>query len=220
MKATIKMSMALFILWSNTVIAQLPKPKVSIQPVTGLKYDVDIELDYMKVNNVRDLDGTEDLYGTIKFFRLTAKTKVVDDQYMFFEKTEGLANSNNFREGTYQVDKRRTLITNLTLDELRNIEIKIYGILSDDEGVMGSRVFRCMECAVSTTIPAIMTKKFIEMPGIQTSISNLKNDGNYQYLVGVVTGNANSFDMNFYENGIINDGNVRFFFRVWVKPHN
>ena len=186
--------------------------KVCTQPeLTNLKFDVELELDRFDVSNVRDLDGTEDLYGQVDFKGLKAGTRAVTTTVNLFSKTEANATTNNYRNGSFPVDKRIPIITNLTFDQLRNIELSIGGRLYDDEGILGSRVFKCMECAPPTNDYGIRTIKFIELSNTQTSLNSLLNNGSFQLLQ---FGGDQLIELNFYESGVENDGRVRFLWKV------
>ncbi|MBL7725870.1 MAG: thiol-activated cytolysin family protein [Chitinophagaceae bacterium] len=195
---------------------QFPNKVCTQTPLTDLLFDVDLELDHIVVNNVRDLDGTEDLYGQIDFTNLKAGGKTVTSNITFFSKSEDNANSNNYRNGNAPIDKRFNLIKNLTFDELRNIELTAGGKLYDDEGIFGSRVFKCNDCSSFSGDYGTRELKFIELSITQTSINTLANNGNFQ---NIKFGDDNFFELNFYESNNKNDGWVKFMWKVWVKPH-
>ena len=196
---------------------QFPNKVCTQTPITDLKFDVELELERFDVANVRDLDNTEDLYGQIDFKSLKAISKTVTTPVTLFSKTEAGANTNNYRNGSSPVDKRILLASNLTFNELRNLELTVGGRLLDDEGAFGSRVFKCQECSVLSGDYGSRTIKFIELTNTQSSLNTLTNNGDYQTLK---FGNDNFFELNFYESNIKNDGWVKVLFKVWVKPHN
>lgn len=196
---------------------QFPNKVCTQTPITDLRFDVELELERLDVANVRDLDGTEDLYGQIDFKNLKANSKTVSTDINLFSKTEANANSNNFRNGSAPIDKRVKLITNLTFDELKNLEIIVGGKLYDDEGAFGSRDFKCQECPATSGDYGTRTLKFIEFTTTQNSLNSLQNTGNFQMLRFA---DDNFFELNFYESNVKNDGWVRAMFKVWVKPHN
>lgn len=191
--------------------------KVCMQPeLTDLKFDVELELERMDVSNVRDLDGTEDLYGSIDFRKLKAGSKTINTGTSLFSKTEANANTNNFRNGSAPVDKRIALIKNLSFEELRNLELTVGGRLLDDEGVFGSRVFKCVECTPVSAEYGQRVLKFIEITTTQSSINSLQNNNQFQMLRFA---GDHFFELNFHESGKAEDGKVKFLFKVWVKPH-
>jgi len=196
---------------------QFPNKVCTQTPLTNLKFDVDLELESLAVSNVRDLDGTEDLYGSIDFKNLKANTKTIGNDINFFAKTEANANVNNFKNGTAPIDKRVNLISNLSFDELKNLEITLGGKLSDDEGILGSRVFKCSNCSVFSGDYGQRTLKFIELNNTQSSLNSLQNNGTYQM---VKIGQDNFVELVFFESNNENDGKVRALFKVWVKPHS
>lgn len=191
--------------------------KVCTQPeLTDLKFDVELELERMDVGNVRDLDGTEDLYGNIEFRSLKAGSKSFNTSASLFSKSESNANTNNFRNGSAPIDKRIALIKNLSFEELRNMEIIVGGKLLDDEGAFGSRVFKCVECTPVTADYGQRILKFIEMTTTQSSINSLQINNQFQMLRFA---GDHFFELNFHESGKAEDGKVKFLFKVWVKPH-
>jgi hypothetical protein len=196
---------------------QFPNKVCTQTPLTDLKFDVDLELDHFDVSNVRDLDGTEDLYGQISFTNLKAKSRTVSENKVYWEKSENNANENNFRNGNAPIDKRFTLATNLTFDELRNMELTVGGKLSDDEGLLGSRVFKCNDCSAFSGEFGTRVLKFIELGNTQNSINSLQNNGLYQ---DIAFGGDKTFELNFYESNTKNDGWVKVLWKVWIKPHN
>ena len=195
---------------------QFPNKVCTQTPITNLLFDVDLELDHIVVSNVRDLDGTEDLYGQIDFTNLKANGKTISDNINFFLKSEAGANVNNYRNGTAPIDKKINLIKNLTFDELKNIELTVGGKLYDDEGLLGSRVFKCNDCSSFSGDFGTRILKFIELSNTQTSLNTLVNSGSYQDLK---FSTDKFFELNFYESNNKNDGWVKIMWKVWVKPH-
>ncbi len=195
---------------------QFPNKVCTQTPLTNLLFDVDLELDHIVVSNVRDLDGTEDLYGQIDFTNLKANGKTVSDNKNFFLKSEAGANVNNYRNGTAPIDKRINLIKNLTFDELKNIELTVGGKLYDDEGLLGSRNFKCNDCSSFSGDFGTRILKFIELSITQTSLNSLVYNGNYQ---DIKFSTDKFFELNFYESNNKNDGWVKIMWKVWVKPH-
>lgn len=196
---------------------QFPNKVCTQTPLTDLKFDVELELERFDVANIRDLDGTEDLYGQIDFKNLKANTKTISSDINLFSKSEANANTNNYRKGSSPIDKRISLISNLTFDELRNLELTVGGKLSDDEGILGSRVFKCQECSALSGDYGSRILKFVELVTTQSSLNSLSNNGDFQM---VKFGNDQFFELNFYESNVKNDGWVKVLFKVWVKPHN
>lgn len=196
---------------------QFPNKVCTQTPLTDLKFDVDLELERFDVANVKDLDGTEDLYGQIDFKNLKANSKTVSADVNLFSKAESNANNNNYKNGSAPIDKRVRLVSNLSFDELRNLELTVGGRLADDEGILGSRIFKCQECSSFSGDYGSRTIKFIELNNTQSSLNSLNNNGDFQLLK---FGGDNFFELNFYESNNKNDGWVKALFKVWVKPHN
>jgi hypothetical protein len=196
---------------------QFPNKICTQTPLTDLKFDVELELERFDVANVRDLDGTEDLYGKINFANLKAGTKSVTTDIGLFTKAEADANTNNYRNGSAPIDKRIPLITNLSFSELRNLELTLGGNLADDEGILGSRIFKCADCSSFSGEYGARTLKFIELTNTQSSLNSLQNNSTYQLLK---FGDDYFIELNFYESNNKSDGWVKALFKVWVKPHN
>src|SRR5688500_10688833 len=140
MKILSKIITCLMILQSMNADAQL----------ANLKFDIDLELDHMVVSNVRDLDGTEDLFGKIYCMKATALTKFKENKstMIFFSKTSASANFDNFRNGTRAIDKRIPLFFNMTLNELRNVVLNVGGTIYDHE-LTFSPFFTCQDCQIA-----------------------------------------------------------------------
>jgi subtilisin family serine protease len=201
--------------------------KANASPLCALKFDVDLELDHFVVRNVRDLDGTEDLFGKIQFLDLKAfdrarrvatdpspdATQSITDDITFWRRSQTAAKNSGFQNGSVTVNKRVTIATNLSFDELRSIELQVGGNLSDDEGLFNPRIFQCHECEAGS---GVRTIRFGELPGTLRSINSLVNNGTYQALK---FGSDKFFELNFYESGNQNDGWEQFVWKVWVKPH-
>lgn len=180
------------------------------------KFDVELELDNFKVSNCRDLDGTEDLYGNVMFTWLQAGTKTEGTDRIYWSKSENNANSNNFRNGTFPLDVKKTIITGLTLPELKNIVLFIGGELHDDEGILASRDFRCQNCQEFSGHFGKRKVFFSEMAPTLASIDALVPNGTWQSLT---FGGDNLLTLDFYESGNINDGYVQVNWKVNVKPN-
>jgi hypothetical protein len=201
--------------------------KANASALCALRFDVDLELDHFVVRKVRDLDGTEDLFGKIQFLDLKAfdrarrlatdppsdATKSITDDITFWRRSHTAARTSGFQNGPVTVNKRVTIATDLSFDELRSIELQVGGNLSDDEGLFNPRVFQCHECQSGS---GVRTIRFGELPSTLTSIHALVNDGTYQDLR---FGSDKFFELNFYESGNQNDGWEQFLWKVWVKPH-
>ena len=120
---------------------------------------------------------------------------------------------------------KQSLFTNLTFNELKNIQLFMGGELRDEEGIFQSRSFKCIECTSETpvntgAITLIMScrlLKFVDMSTTQNSINALMPYSNWQALK---FGDDNFFELNYYESGKKEDGWVKFKWKVWVLPHN
>ena len=176
-----------------------------------LKFDVDLELDHMVVSNVKDLDGTEDFMGDISFYNLKAISRDNNTKKALWPPPH--VGPFSLRAGTYRIDNRIPLISNLTFDELRNIELRVGGFLTDDEGPTTpvGNMFNCHDCPHPLSS---RTLNFIRFPSTQTSIYNLLNNGAYQQLK---FGGVSFFELNYYEEGIKANGWEKFMWKVWIK---
>lgn len=210
---------------NGLVNAQIVKPTVSLPPISGLKYDVDAELVHFIVNNVKDLDHTEDLFGSLYIYSAKALSKLNSKGVLGWQQL--LKEHGSYPNGTtITISKKYSalagvpLFKNLSLEELKNFELTTGGNLSDDEGFLPWINFRCAECVnteESSKVKGKRVLKFIGMPSTQESISSLVNNGQYQEIK---FGDDTFFELNFYESGIKANGWVKVMWKVWVKPHN
>lgn len=180
------------------------------------KYDVELELDHIAVSNCRDMDGTEDLYGEVKFTYLKALDKTVGTDKVFWSMSENNANNNPFRNGTRPVDEKKLLITGLTLNELKNLVLYIGGDVKDDEGILPSREFKCSNCQEFSGNFGKRKIFFADEAPTLASIDKLVPNGTYQSLS---FGSDKLLTLSFYESGNANDGIVKFNWKVNVKPN-
>ena len=181
------------------------------------KYDVQLELDRIESSNCRDLDGSEDLYGSLKFTYLKAGSKEVNTDKVYWTMSENNSNENPFRNGSHPVDETKTIITGLTYNEMRNVVLYIGGELHDDEGPLASRDFKCDNCQELNGDFGKRKIFFNELSNTQKSINMLIPDNNnFQALK---FGDDTFFQLNFYESGKSSDGTVKVFWRVKVKAY-
>jgi len=188
--------------------------KAHFTSLSTLRFDVDLELKSFEVANVRDGDGTEDLYGRLDFKRLVALTRAEGSDHNFWSRTKD--NAIHVGNGSVVVDKSANLINNLSFDELRHIELRVGGRLADEEGWLGPRIFKCQECPEVDDVYGTRDLKFMAMPSTLASINALVNDGSYHYLR---FGGDAFFELNYYESNNQNDGWVKALWKVKVKPH-
>jgi hypothetical protein len=226
---TISIVAIFFLFSSQFALSQFDNLKKipTTTPLSSLKFDVEIELDNMKVANIRDADQTEDLYGRIDLFSYKALDIISNRRIGFWLKVSRLANDiHNFRAGTRQIKERESIVQNLSMNELKNLELTIGGSVLDSEFPLPSRTFICQDCSEFEIdkdfgiIERSLGKriiKFIELASTQNSINNLKNNGEFQLLK---FGDDSFFELNYYESGKKEDGWVKFLFKVWIKPHN
>jgi hypothetical protein len=179
------------------------------------KFDVELELDHLEVKNVKDMDNTEDLYGMLFAGDVMVNGRTQPGISAYWSKSESQANENNFRNGTTQVKKRISLIKGVTMDELKHLEVSLGGKLFDDEGVFGSRKFRCSDCSQFNGDEGKRIVKFIEMTTTQNAIGSLVQNGEFQLLR---FGGDQFLELNFYESNNKEDGWVKVKWKVWVKP--
>lgn len=196
---------------------QFPNKVCTAPDLSTLKFDVELELESINVDNINSGMGSkEELYGKLMFTYLKAGSKEVNPDIIFFNKSEDDASTNSFSKGKRAVDVKHSIIKNLSLDELRNITIHIAGDLKDDEGIFGSRVYECSDCNEFSGSLGKRKYNFIEIPVAQNSINSLANNGTAQVLK---FGDNEFLQMNFYESGKKAEGWVKVLWKVWVKPH-
>lgn len=180
-----------------------------------IKYDLDLELDNLDFITINS--GTfgdhEELYGKLKFTYLKAGSREVNTDRVFWEEAEG---AKSYSKGKHQVDKRENIIKNLSFDELRNVNLFLAGELYDDEGILPSRNYKCNSCQDISGNYGKRRVYFIEIPSVQSSISQLKLTGDYQVLK---MGDDNYLELNFYESDKKSEGYVKVNWKVWIKPH-
>jgi hypothetical protein len=179
------------------------------------KYDVQLELDHMDVDNCQDWDKTEDLYGNVKFTYLKTGNKEVNGDKIFWSKSKDDANSNNFRNGIRRIDEKKILIENLTLNELKNISLYLAGNIKDDEGFLKAKDFECANCQILDGSYGKRKVFFIDESATQESIKKLVLNGNWQALK---FGDDSFLNLTFYEEGKKQDGIVTFKWKVNVRP--
>jgi len=188
--------------------------KANLTSLSNLRFDVDLELERFDVANVRDGDGTEDLFGRFDFTRLVALARLEEGDHNFWSVTKD--NAIHTGNGSVVVGKSANLINNLSFDELRHIELRVGGRLADEEGWFDPRIFKCQECSEVHDDYEGRILKFIAMPSTLASINTLVNDGSYHYLR---FGGDAFFELNYYESNNQNDGWVKVLWKVKVKPH-
>lgn len=201
------------------------KPPVTIKPPTlrgsvpiGGLYDVKLEMPLYFLHHVQDADGTEDLIGFIAQNRSTALTDTADiSTYLEFAvPTPHTADRN------YSRQDNRPLFTNITLDQVRRMRIKINARWKDDEGSLAPRVFHCVECSMSQGEMQILD--VIQDEEAQKSIDALATSGpigiphalRFRVYPQEGGGWEPWFGTTLYENGDSNDGWLRFRWQVWV----
>jgi hypothetical protein len=197
---------------------QFPNKICTQTPLTDLRFDLDLELDHIEVNNINSGMGSqEELYGKLEFTYLKAGSREVNTNQIYWSKEESESGTNAFKKGKRAVDVRKVIIKDLTFEELRNISLYVAGSLRDDEGIFASRGYACQECNEFDGNYGKRKMFFIEMPSTQSAINALKNNGDYQVLK---FGDDEFFELNFFESGKKNEGWIKTMWKVWVKPHN
>lgn len=197
---------------------QFPNKVCTAPDLTTMKFDVKLELDRIDVANINSGHGShEELYGKLSFTDLKAGSKSVTADANLFSKTEAQATSNSFVNGSRPVDAEHLIINNLTLDELKNIALQIGGELYDDEGILGSRKYQCIDCNEFSGQFGKRKINFAELTNTQSSINALAPNNTFQLLK---FGDNEFLTLNFYESGKKNEGWVKAQWKVWVRPHN
>jgi hypothetical protein len=197
--------------WSSTLSFTVTRPAVA-----NMRFDVELELDHMVLSNVKDLDGTEDFIGGIKFSSLKALSRENNTVTGLWPPPHVAPYS--LKVGLYPIDRRITVIKDLSFDQLKNIELTVGGYLADEEGLAAplSLEFKCSECSGDFPNNLFRNLKFITFPSTQSSIENLLNNGTFQ--PSKFRGD-NFFELNYYEEEIKEHGWAKFMWKVWVKPH-
>ena len=186
--------------------------------IRNMRFDVDLELDNIYVTNINGGMGDhEELYGKLKFTYFKAGNNTVDPDKIFFSKSENNSGNQSFTNGTRAVDERKAIIRNITYNELRNAHLYIAGELYDDEGIFGSRNYKCEDCNEFSGVAYGKRKvHFIDLSSTQNSINSLLPNNEFQALK---FGEDHFLELNFYESGKKSDGWVRARWKVLVKPH-
>jgi len=186
---------------------------VSNAQLSNAKFDVEVELVYLNVSNVKDLDGTEDLFGIIQLDKQTsARSKTLTSSLDFWNEGGALA-GRKYPPGRHNINKKIKIFTGLTFDELKNIILYAGGKLHDYEAYPFSLEFKCFECSAVTNLRRL---SFMDYTSTQNSINALVVNIKPQALK---FGADNLFELNYYENGIKENGLATFFWRVWVTPY-
>ncbi|MBL7741589.1 MAG: thiol-activated cytolysin family protein [Chitinophagaceae bacterium] len=185
------------------------------------RYDVQLELDQIQSVVCKDLDETEDIYGQLKFTWFKAGDRQVNEDKVFWEESENNANTNPVRKGSSRsVKEKKLLITGLKLDELLNATLFVGGKLQDDEGVLGSRDFRCINCQEFSGDNDLFGKRkiyFSELTTTRNSVLALPvNDNNLHPLS---FGSDKTFELQFFESGKRDDGYVKVVWKLNVKAY-
>lgn len=210
----------------------------NVTEMSRLRFDVDLELSKFELENVSDFDGTEDLFGRFDLRLLTTSSRMpggslltsrtLTSGWNFWSRNE--TNPVHWLNGTASISERSvTLAQYLTFEELRHIEVTIGGELFDEEGLFNPRVFQCQDCVQCRNRDCdecrdcdefsadyrLRVTRFINNPTTLASINNLSDNSTFQALK---FGSDRFFEMNYYESGNPDDGRVKVFWKVRVKP--
>lgn len=182
-----------------------------------LKFDVELKLVRFDIQNVRDLDATEDLFGRIIAKKFSTAIIANDADFTILNETlweKTAENALHSRNGTVNINKTIRLANNISFDQLRNIRLVIGGTIKDEERPFGPRSFKCQECKNFDGDDENREIKFMQVPSALASINNLEVNGLFQ---DIKFGNDRFFELNFYESDNKNDGWVKVLFKVFVR---
>ncbi len=185
-----------------------------LSPLNNLRFDADLELVKFEVNNVRDWDGNEDIFGRIDFtgVKIFNNSDLREAENLWSKSKENAIHTGN---GSVNINKKISLLTNISYDELRNIQLKVGGEIKDEEGIFGPRIFKCQECKDFDGDFGTRAIKFLQIPSTLESIHTLEANGLFQALK---FGGNHTFELNFYESNNKNDGWIKVMFKVYVRP--
>lgn len=186
----------------------------NVSPLSNTKFDVELELVRVDVSNVRDLDGTEDLFGKITLEGVKAFSRELhDNETMWALNKEDAVHKTN--GSSLDINKRISIATNISFDELRNIELEIGADIADEEGLLGNRFFQCQECQTFEENFGKRTVKFLNEPNTLASINRLTFASVFSSLQ---FGGDQFIEVNCFESGNENDGHVKILWKVYVRP--
>ena len=209
---------------------------------TDMLYDLELQLTGIDVKKVGDLSGVESLYGQIDFTWFCGPSGATDGScprppgvsssadVNLWSMLEANSNDAPFRvSNTRQSlgNKRIVVRTGLTYDQLVNGSVYIQAQLKDDEGVFGSRNFKCMNCEVgpynySTAKNTGQTdnfyKRMIFFINSSAVIKNAVNGASPGTYFMIPFNSGNEITMQMCESGNCNDGESVIYFKVFAIP--
>lgn len=209
---------------------------------TEMLYDLELQLTGIDVKKVGDIGGAESLYGQIDFTWFCGASGATDgscpvppgvssgSDVNLWNMLEGNSNNAPFRESTSRQslgNKRIIVKTGLKYDQLVNGSIYVQAQLKDDEGLLGSRTFKCMNCDVgpyaytnakNTGQTDNFYKRMIFFINSSAVIKNAVNGSIPGTYFTIPFNGGNEITMRMCESGNCNDGESVLYFKLFAIP--
>ncbi|MFZ1528123.1 MAG: S8 family serine peptidase [Ferruginibacter sp.] len=187
-------------------------PIAHLSPLANTKFDVELELVQLIVSNVRDWDGTEDIFGKLSIIKAESLRRDISDERILWERPKD--NPLHSRNAVININRKINLANNLSFDEVRNLKFSVGGQISDEEFGNIPKFFTCQECNVSFNGIGQRDFFILELPETLSSINRISADGFFHTLL---FGNSRFFSLNFFENNRSADGTVRALFKLNLR---
>ena len=180
--------------------------------LASARFDLTLELHRLVVSNVADWDGTEDLFGQLRFELYRAgDTNVATTDIALWNRTQ--ANHLSLSNGTHTIAATATIATNLNLYQILGGQLTVGGELRDDEGIYPPKSFVCTNCTQTSSRKI----EFPRLPTLTASLLRLVNNGQTQIPSFSTT--TDYFTTVFAENGNPSNGQVSVRWRLRITPH-
>jgi hypothetical protein len=178
------------------------------------RFDADIELVELLVDNVRDLDGNEDIFGRLEVSSITVDDDTIMGTEVFFERDRSHALHKG--NGTVPIGERKRIADGLSYDELRGLSITVGGTIGDEEGLLGPRMFECDNCTEFNTAEdeGFRTVNVLSSTAAVRSINGMTIGDGFR---PIRFGADDFFQLNFFENGNSQDGRIRAMWRLRAR---
>jgi len=208
---------------------------------TGAKYDVSLQLKKVTASKVVDIDGNDELYGSMLLHKFSCSNPsliVVTPIYFWlhYDKSDPISGWYKMDMGglkSRDVNNKQLLIKNLTFKELTSAEFDMGGRLSDDEtndGQSSNLFAKDIIYALkqySGTSNGIAYRAFrIDGSGeyncpaydLANQIAAWPADG-IERPLKICTGGDNFFRLDWVEKDHPDASHEVFWFTIWIKPH-
>jgi hypothetical protein len=186
---------------------------------TSLKYDLKIQLKEIRVIQTCEIDGREDLHGNQIVYKVVStlndENRNLLTQTYFLWDTQRSKNISRRSGQKIQMHKKIVEIPNLTLDEIKNLEIWFSGNIYDYE-LLYSVKYNCLECSEPQQNPNI---RVFDINNSNTRINEIEGlIPNNQYIP-LTVGDDKILELN-YEEGFSNCiSKVKAIYEVSAKAH-